>query len=360
MLRFSPRTWLAALAVVLALPATACASTGQATQPSASNPCHTGITRVSVTHIIVIMEENKNYSKVIGNTAAAPYQNQLANECGLGTNMHNVSHPSLPNYIGITSGQEQGRAVNSDCNVSSCAQPQGNIFSELEAAGLSWKAYAESATSNCQTSDTPLYAQRHVPAVYYTDIHGTSCLRDAVPMTSNAAGGPTVQAGDFKTALDTNTLPALSFVTPNMCDDGHTSSISGYSYCKASGKGTTYDEIHHADSWLKAWVPYILNSSSYASGDTEVWIAYDEGFGGDYGAGEHCWDSTHSNSTGYPSCHIMAEFLSPYTPALKSSTDFNLYNVLNTAASILGVPTFPGNSITGTPTANNLQATFGL
>ena len=44
---------------------------------------------------------------VIG-SSAAPYENQLANACGLATNYHAVTHPSLPNYIAATSGNTQG------------------------------------------------------------------------------------------------------------------------------------------------------------------------------------------------------------------------------------------------------------
>ncbi len=48
--------------------------------------------------------ENHSFGDIIGNTAQAPYLNSLAAECGLATNYHNISHPSLPNYIAATSG----------------------------------------------------------------------------------------------------------------------------------------------------------------------------------------------------------------------------------------------------------------
>jgi acid phosphatase len=320
--------------------------------PSASTPCHTGITPVTINHVVVVMEENESESSVIG-SSSAPYLNSVASTCGLAANYHNASHPSLPNYVDLTSGSVQGSAASKDCNYSGCPQSQNNIFAELDAKGLSWKAYAESATSDCQTSNTTLYAQRHVPAVYYTDIHSTSCKTQAVPMTSSPAGGPAVTSGNFYNDVHNGTLPALSFVSPNLCDDGH-SYISTYSYCSSN-------RVKNLDNWLKAWVPFILNGPNYASGNTEVFIVFDEGGGADKTNGEHCWDQAHSSTSSYQSCWTTAVLVGPNTPQLKSSTWFNHFNTLDTITGILGVSTLTESSSTGgIPTPNSLRSTFHL
>ena len=54
-------------------------------------------------HIIWVMMENHSYNTIIG-SSQAPYINSLASECGLATNYHNISHPSLPNYMAATAG----------------------------------------------------------------------------------------------------------------------------------------------------------------------------------------------------------------------------------------------------------------
>jgi hypothetical protein len=51
--------------------------------------------------------ENHSYKQIIG-SSSAPYFNQLAGKCGLATNATALRHPSLPNYIGLTSGSTQG------------------------------------------------------------------------------------------------------------------------------------------------------------------------------------------------------------------------------------------------------------
>src|SRR5437762_1845972 len=59
-------------------------------------------------HIFVILMENHSYSEIIGNTTAAPYLNQLANQYGVATNYFAVTHPSLPNYVALVGGDTFG------------------------------------------------------------------------------------------------------------------------------------------------------------------------------------------------------------------------------------------------------------
>ena len=51
--------------------------------------------------------ENHSYSQIIGNTSA-PYMNAFARRGELFTNMNAISHPSLPNYLALTSGSTLG------------------------------------------------------------------------------------------------------------------------------------------------------------------------------------------------------------------------------------------------------------
>ncbi|MEQ1533715.1 MAG: hypothetical protein ABL906_09155 [Sideroxydans sp.] len=47
-------------------------------------------------HIVIVVEENRGYSKIIGNPDA-PYINALAQRGVLFTNSYGVTHPSQPN-----------------------------------------------------------------------------------------------------------------------------------------------------------------------------------------------------------------------------------------------------------------------
>jgi len=71
---------------------------------TSTGPCGTmPISSVHYTHVIWVWMENHSYSTIIG-ASAAPYIDALAKECGLATNYQNISHPSLPNYVGGTAG----------------------------------------------------------------------------------------------------------------------------------------------------------------------------------------------------------------------------------------------------------------
>ena len=58
-------------------------------------------------HIVVVMEENKNYNQIIG-SSLAPYINALANSGASLTNYHALVHPSQPNYFALYAGSTFG------------------------------------------------------------------------------------------------------------------------------------------------------------------------------------------------------------------------------------------------------------
>jgi phosphatidylinositol-3-phosphatase len=111
----------------------------------------------------------------------APYINSIAGECGLATNYHNISHPSLPNYIAGTSGLppvELSR-LTSDCSPSrKCSTAAQSIFGQVP----NWKAYEESMPKNCDRKNSGEYAVRHNPPPYYTQL--SECEAKDVPYTS--------------------------------------------------------------------------------------------------------------------------------------------------------------------------------
>src|SRR6266496_2339248 len=100
-----------------------CGSQGSTPAPTASTyagsspPCgQVPPGSVSYSHVIWLWMENQSYEQVVGSNSA-PYLNSLARACGLATNYHNITHPSLPNYIAATSGLS-GQALQpfrSDC-----------------------------------------------------------------------------------------------------------------------------------------------------------------------------------------------------------------------------------------------------
>jgi phospholipase C len=291
---------LTAVLLSVAGPASQAAPARAVTQPSASHPCGTQAKPGTYRHVIWIFMENHSYGTIIG-SSQAPYINTVAMECGLATNYHNITHPSLPNYIAATSGLSYSalHGFLPDCSPGgSCDTSARSIFGQ----GETWKSYQESMPSACDHGNSGQYAVRHNPAVYYTTLHG--CSSSDVPYSRLASD------------LAHNQLPRFSFITPNLTDDMH--------------NGTVAD----GNKWLSRNLPVILNSAEYKSGSTAVFITWDEGEGGHYASGEHC-----ATNTTDVSCRIATLVISPSTKAgTRSGTLFSHYSLLGTAEQLLALP----------------------
>ena len=250
--------------------------------------------------------ENESFGSVIG-SSSAPYENALARSCGLAGNYSGISHPSLPNYLAATGGETFG--VTDDGEPATHPIDAPSIFSQVDAAHLTWRAYDESMPSSCDTVTSGLYAARHNPAAYYVSLRA-ACRRDDVPMGS-------LQAGSFTRALRNGTLANFLFVTPNVCDDGHDCSVS------------------HGDSWLSEFLPLIFESSLYRSGRAAVFLVWDEG------SGDNHVPLIVAGATVHPGVH--------------PSNAFDHYSLLRTTESLLGLVPL-GNA----SRARSMVRAFGL
>jgi phosphatidylinositol-3-phosphatase len=252
---------------------------------------------VSYKHVIWLWMENQSYDTVV-DSRSAPFLVSLEHQCGLAVNYHSIGHPSLPNYIAATSGAA-GAALTrfaTDCSPSaSCSTSARSIFAQAP----SWRAYEESMPRPCDHSDAGLYAVRHNPPAYYRPL-AAECVRSDVPIDRVDAN------------LVRNSLPAFSFITPNLCHDSHS--------CAAS----------LADEWLAGEMEKIVQSAAYRAGHTALFITYDEGSGD---IPLHCAAHTHASS-----CHVATVVVSPSTPAgTRSTRPFNHYSLLRTTEDLLGL-----------------------
>jgi hypothetical protein len=162
--------------------------------------------RSSASHVVVVAMENADYAEVIG-SADAPYANALARRYGIATRSYAIAHPSLPNYLALTSGSTHG--VSSDCT--DCHFAATNIVDQLEAAHISWGAYLEDVPAPCfRGASAGGYAKKHNPFIYYDDVARSSsrCHR----LTG---------FGELASDLRGGRLPTFAWITPNLCDDGH-------------------------------------------------------------------------------------------------------------------------------------------
>ncbi|WP_279579335.1 alkaline phosphatase family protein [Fodinicola feengrottensis] len=114
--------------------------------------------------------------------------------------------PSQPNYVALFSGTTQGLTGDGCPNT---FKGKGNLFQQLGAAGISYGSYAEDLPSTGYTGcSSSKYMRKHAPWVNFDNVDKTKQW----PFSSFPS--------------DYSTLPTVSFVIPNMCDDMHDCSIS--------------------------------------------------------------------------------------------------------------------------------------
>lgn len=199
-------------------------------------------------HIFTIVMENLPYQSAMNVPAVA----RLAHEGAYASEAFGAGHPSLPNYLALTSGSTDG--ISSDCWF--CYVNVPNIAQEMASHHISWGAYMEGLPST--GSLIPYwpftgYAGKHNPFRYYTDVRGSRKLAAHIqPLTAltSLLAGPASR------------VPRYAFITPDLCHDGHD--------CSPATAG----------AWLTSYVATIRKSAAYKDGGV-IFILWDEGSGGD-------------------------------------------------------------------------------
>jgi phosphatidylinositol-3-phosphatase len=197
-------------ACAIALLVVACGGSSSPGPPLTAPPAAALKTSRS-SHITVIVMENKEAPDVLG-APSSRYLGRLARRFGVATQSYAVTHPSLPNYLALTSGSTHG--ITSDCG--DCSVAARNLVDQLERAGISWKAYMEGLPSPCSKAITAgAYAKKHDPFMYYDDVAGVPRrCRNVVPFSR------------LGTDLRRSALPTFAFISPNLCDDTHSCPIA--------------------------------------------------------------------------------------------------------------------------------------
>jgi hypothetical protein len=307
-----------------------------------------GATPPPVGHVFIIVLENKDFAAT-WDAAGSPYLAQdLRAQGNLLTQYYGTSHASLGNYITMVSGQPANVTTQADCLVyadfvgavvGGIATGQGCIYpsdvptiaNQLETAGRTWRGYMEDMSGPCQhvapnspdntQAATPAsqYAARHNPFVYFHSIIDTpSCQSNDVPL------------GELTTDLSAvASTPNLSFITPDLCRDGHDAT------CVDGGPGG-YDGI---DAFLREWVPKILASPAYQQ-DGLLLITFDES-GSDNTA---CCNEPTGPNTPRPGINgpgggrVGTLAISPFVqPGTTSDVPYNHYSLLRSLEDLFGL-----------------------
>jgi phosphatidylinositol-3-phosphatase len=245
----------------------------------------------------------ENRAPDVLDSPGAPYLSQLANTYGTAANYQAISHPSLPNYIALTSGATHG--VAHDWSPGLPGQPMTyaldvpSIFSQLP--GGRSRSLAESMSTNCERMNSFPYLVRHNPEVYYTNL-GSDCSNYDVPFRPT----PDISA-------------PFTFVAPNAINDMH--------------NGTIQD----GNAFLASFVPKLMATPQYRSGTTVIFITWDE-----------------SESDTGPN-RVPLIVISPYTDRVVDNHAYTHYSLLRTTEQLLGLP-----PLANARTAPSMLGRFGF
>lgn len=347
--------WLRALAPLPLVLAAA------STLPSHSAP-RTAVAKLPpIGHVFIIVLENKGYDTTFGPNTVAPYlADSLPARGALLRQYYGIGHVSLDNYIAMISGMPPTPQTQSDCGryadfvqtgTAKDGQPIGTgcvypahvqtIANQLLAKGLTWKGYMEDMGLNpareagrCahpvlnqldsteRATPTDQYAAKHDPFVYFHAIIDSAemCRENVVPLT------------ELEPALsDVSTTPNYSFISPNLCHDGHDKP------CRSGETGG----LVSADAFLRHWVPIITGSPAFRK-DGLLLITFDEALTLDPSAccNEPTGPNTPRPGAGGPGGgRIGAVLLSPFIkPGTVSDKPYNHYSMLRSMEDIFHLP----------------------
>jgi phosphatidylinositol-3-phosphatase len=310
--------------VVAALPLTAClalTTTRASAQPTFD-------------HVYVLMMENQSFDNLIGRNKLDPSGNFLAPDTpfitalgtqasGMSSLYFGVTHPSLPNYLTQIAGDYFGVQ---DDNASCFAQPppgpgchalnKKNLVDSLESAGMTWTVLEESLPKpgwlgvQWPKSGTPrLYAQKHNPFAYFTDIASNSArLSHILPLT------------DATLQQTLASPPTFTYIVPNQCHDMH-----GTTTC------TDFDKLlREGDKTVEQLVTAIAGAPTFTASSV-LFVVWDED---DYSSNFGCCSSKKNRGGG----HTLALVVDKNAAWRSTSAPMNHYSLLKTVEEGLGLP----------------------
>jgi acid phosphatase len=178
-------------------------------------------------HIVIVIEENKDYDQIIDQNADAPFINlTLRTEGANFTQMYGEEHISQGNYFWLFSGSNHNVGFKDVLPTEKIQAP--NLGASLIANKRSFKGYAEGLPEiGSEVARKGKYVRKHVPWISFGN----------VPNGNSIETSSNLRFDDFpKDVAGFAKLPTVSIVVPNLDNDMHDGSIA------------------RGDAWLKKYL----------------------------------------------------------------------------------------------------------
>ncbi len=307
---------------------------------SGSQPSRGEASLPPIKHVWFIILENKSYDATFTGLNNNTYLwKTLPSQGTLLTNYYGTGHYSLDNYIALASGQAPEADTQEDCPTyetmsgsmitdrsspnygqfkaagapysnEGCVYPASvpTLFNQLDAAGVSWKGYAQDL-GNPDTGSAPhdvnacggpganpdtapvanpgsanatdQYVPKHFPFPWFDSLLDNGTV-DCNPARIANLLSPT--SGLYHDLQSVATTPEFSWITPNNCSDAHDAVCHGNNLSGGWANVTTPNPpvnytggLYASDLFLEHVVPEIEASPAFKQGGL-IDIAFDEGF----------------------------------------------------------------------------------
>jgi hypothetical protein len=303
-------------------------------------------------HVVVIVEENKDYAQIV-DPASAPNIAALAAKYGDATQFFGEVHPSEGNYVALLGGDTFGihdddafycKPGATDPFCPGAAAPgyadhtahAPHLGGQLAAVGLTWKGYYESLPKpgslaviasdpsfDNGTRKTALYASKHSGFLNFADVQHDP-----------KRGEHIVDFRQFEADLAADQLPNFALIVPNQCNEMHGLHGPGVpADCDGANPAAL---IARGDRVVGDLVKRLQATATWRSPDNmAIVITFDEGA---HGTREGCCAVTPAAASNFGGGHIPTIVITNHGPrGLRDATPYNHYSLLRTLEDVFGV-----------------------
>jgi hypothetical protein len=310
-------------------------------------------------HILVIVEENKDYAQVV-DPASAPNIAALAAAYGNATNFYAEVHPSEANYVALLGGDTFGihdddgyfcHAGLADPACAGAAEPgyadhtvrAPSLGDQLAQAGLTWKGYYENLPapgSGAVVASDPAFDNGTRKTALYASKH--SGFMNFASVQRDPARADHIVGFDALTAdLAADRLPSFGLIVPNQCNEMH--GLHGPNVPADCDGANPAALIARGDRFAGELVKRIQATGAWRSSrNVAIVITFDEASGKSRAG---CCGVTPDAASNFGGGHIPTLVITNHGPrGLADPTPYNHYSLLRTMEDAFGLPDHLGHA----------------
>ena len=308
-------------------------------------------------HVVVIVEENKNYEQILDPTIA-PNMARFARDYGAATRFYGEVHPSEGNYVALLGGDTFGihdddafycrpNQTDPECpNASTVGYVDHTVHAphlgdQLVARGLNWKGYYEDMPT---PGSFAVWAGGPVPVGAHTGLYASKhsgFINFASAQVDPRRAEHLVGFDQLDADLASDRLPSFALIVPNQCDEMHGLKVAnppeGCDGADATGL------IRRGDKILGDLVAKIQASPAWRNKDNlAIVITFDEG--GNQSR-DGCCAVTPDAPSNFGGGHIPTLVITNHGPrGVADDTPYNHYSLLRTIEDVFGVDEHLGHA----------------